>query len=249
MSESSNNPDLIGRESPVLPGRFGEPVEVTHVRWSQGGGQATPTRPMFLLLHGWGSNEDDLADMMRYVAPYNDFAALRAPLVLDDGGEWRPGAYSWLHDAVPTGEDLDHDAYAAAMAIDRWVAEHVPADRPIVPLGFSQGGLLAVHLLRVNPERYLAAVSLSGFLAHGGVEGAAPADARLAELNIPVWFSYGQRDTVIPRYELAATAAWLEDHTFLKTKSYRDLDHAVSLTEFADLRAWLADHDIAPGLL
>ena len=190
-----------------------------------------------------------MADMMRYVAPYNDFASLRAPLVLQRAGEWTPGAYSWFHDCVPTGEDLDRDAFAAAGAIDRWVEANVPADRPVVPLGFSQGGLLVIHLLRVHPERYRASVSLSGFLAPGKVKGTAPADDRLAELDIPVWFSYGKDDTVIPKYELFATAAWLEEHTFLTTKSYRGLDHAVNMAEFSDLREWLASHDIAPGLL
>ena len=69
---------LIGRESDVVPGRFGEPLQITHVQYSRGGGNATPKRPLFLCLHGWGSNEADLADMMRYIAPYNDYASLRA---------------------------------------------------------------------------------------------------------------------------------------------------------------------------
>ena len=88
-SHDSSNPNtptgLIGRESQVVPGRFGEPLQVTHVQYSRGGGNAAPRRPLFLCLHGWGSNEADLADMMRYVAPYNDFASLRAPLVLQAG--------------------------------------------------------------------------------------------------------------------------------------------------------------------
>lgn len=47
--------------------------------------------------------------MMRYVAPYNDFASLRAPLVLQEAGSgefgFGQGAYSWFHDCVPSGED------------------------------------------------------------------------------------------------------------------------------------------------
>ena len=119
----------------------------------------------------------------------------------------------------------------------------------MVPIGFSQGGLLAIHLLRVHPERYAASISLSGFLAPGIVAGSAPADSRVAELNIPVFYGYGKNDTVIPMPELFATAAWLDEHTFLTSKSYRGLDHAVSLNEFSDLRDWLATHDIAPGIL
>ena len=91
-ADNSNKTELIGRESDVVPGRFGEPLQVTHVQYSRGGGNAAPKRPLFLCLHGWGSNEADLADMMRYIAPYNDYASLRAPLTLQAAGTFTPGA-------------------------------------------------------------------------------------------------------------------------------------------------------------
>ena len=89
----------------------------------------------------------------------------------------------------------------------------------------------------------------SGFNAPGQVPGTAPADSRLADYDIPVFYTYGKNDGVIPKYELFATAAWLEEHTWLKTKSYHGLDHNVSLEEFADLRQWLLDNDITSGVL
>ncbi len=243
----------LGRESTVVPGRFGEPLAVTHARFSRGGGKAAPTRPLFLCLHGWGSNEEDLAGMMRYVAPYNDFASLRAPLELQAPGTGNlgpiPGAYSWFHDSVPVGADLDRDMFAAASAIDAWVAKHIPTPRDIVPIGFSQGAALAVHLLRLHPERYRAVISLSGFMAPGQVEGCAPADERLADLEIPVFYGYGDLDTVIPKYEAYAFAAWLEEHTWLKSRHYRGLDHAVNMEEFGDVRQWLVLQDISSGML
>ncbi|RFT23792.1 esterase, partial [Gardnerella vaginalis] len=156
---SASNGLHAGRESSVVPGRFGEDLHVNAAKYSRGEASAYATRPLLLLLHGWGSNEDDLLDLLRVVAPYNDAISLRAPLRLDQG------AYSWFHDAVPQGDDLDRDMYAAAAAIDEWVAANVPEDRAVVPFGFSQGAALAVHILRLNPERYRAAVALSGFVA------------------------------------------------------------------------------------
>ena len=55
----------------------------------------------------------------------------------------------------------------------------------MVPIGFSQGGTLAVELLRVHPQRYRAAISLSGFVAPGNVPATTPYDDILADLNIP----------------------------------------------------------------
>lgn len=250
MHEDLTEP-LIGRSSTIVPGHFGDPLTVEIARTSRE--PAKPSRPLFLCLHGWGSNEDDLADMMHYVAPYNDYVALRAPLVLQEPSNtgWfaQPGAYSWFHDAVPTGEDLDYDAFAAATAIDTWVQEHIEPNRDIVPIGFSQGGLLAVHLLRIHPQRYRASICLSGFIAPGIVPGTHPADDILTNLEIPVFYGYGTADPVIPQYEVHATEAWLEEHTWLTVKHYNGMDHAVCMDEFADIRQWLLERNISSGML
>ena len=254
-NDSGNDPadDLVGRESTVVSGRFGATLKVTKAVLSAKKASAVPSRPLFLCLHGWGSNEDDLAQMMHYIAPYNDYASLRAPLTLQapdpQHGFGGPGAYSWFHDCVPTGPDLDRDAYAASKAIDEWVANNIPATRDVVPIGFSQGGVLAVHLLRVHPERYRAAISLSGFLAPGSVRGTAPGDARLADLRIPVFYGYGNNDTVIAKHEIFAMIAWLEEHTWLTEKGYHGMGHSVGVEEFADVRQWLLLNDISSGVL
>ena len=236
---------LIGRESDVIPGRFGDPLEVTHAEWSQDGGKRNEKRPLFLLLHGWGSSAADMREFFAgYVSPFSDYVALQAPLHLPG----YPAAGTWFHDCVPAGEDLDRDAFAAASAIDRWVAANVPADRKVIPLGFSQGGLLAVHLLRVDPQRYAAAVTLSGFLAPGVVPGTAPGDEELAQLDTSVFYGVGLADTCIPRYEAKAFAAWLEEHTYLKMCEYPGLDHSICIDEVDDLREWLVGIGADRGL-
>lgn len=153
--------DTTRRLSDVIPGRFGDPVSVQYAWMSPENAEAMPTRPLFLALHGWGSNERDIAGIMQYIAPYNDVVSLRAPLVLHAPEGVSAGAYSWFHDAVPSGDDLDHDIAAAARAVDQWVDGHIPATRDVVPIGFSQGGAVAVHLLRMHPERYRAVINLS----------------------------------------------------------------------------------------
>ena len=88
-ADNSNKTELIGRESDVVPGRFGEPLQVTHVQYSRGGGNAAPKRPLFLCLHGWGSNETDLGrhdalrraiQRLRFTARAADAAAGRHAL-------------------------------------------------------------------------------------------------------------------------------------------------------------------------
>lgn len=246
MSEDDMHNDLIGRESSVIPGRFGEPLTVTHAEWSPGDGKRNPGRPLFVLLHGWGSSAEDMREFFAsYVSPHSDYVALQAPLPMPD----YPSVATWFHDCVPTGEDLDRDAFAAATAIDTWVRANVPDGRQVIPLGFSQGGLLAVHLLRVDPKRYSAAVTLSGFLAPGIVKGTAPCDDELATLDTSVFYGVGQRDTCIPRYESQAFAAWLEEHTYLKMCEYPRMDHSICIDECDDLRDWLIGIGASSGLM
>lgn len=51
---------LIGRESDVVPGRFGEPLQITHVQYSRGGGNTAPKRPLFPVPARLGVERDGL---------------------------------------------------------------------------------------------------------------------------------------------------------------------------------------------
>jgi phospholipase/carboxylesterase len=227
-------------------------LRISTVEWSANGGSMNPNRPLFIGLHGWGSDEADFADLLQVIAPYNDYAALRAPIPLSDiYPEMTEGqtGFSWLTQMMPEGDQLDREAFAGAVAINEWVAANVPASRDVIPLGFSQGGLMVTQLLRTNPERYRAGVVLSGFHAPGNLPETCPAENRVGDMEIPVFFGFGEADQVVPRYELLATSAWLEEHTYLKQKSYAGLGHGVFYQELDDLRLWLSDMNITSGLM
>ena len=72
-ADSNDKTKLIGRESDVVPGRFGEPLQITHVQYSRGGGNTAPKRPLFLCLHGWGLRR--AIQRFRLVARAADVAA------------------------------------------------------------------------------------------------------------------------------------------------------------------------------
>ncbi len=82
------------------------------------------TAPVFVLLHGWGSNEYDLPDLLNYCgAGSADYASLQAPIAYGMGYTWF-GA--WAHEGVPEGESLDKQATEAAQAIDAWLRSIFP---------------------------------------------------------------------------------------------------------------------------
>lgn len=188
--------------------------------------------PVFVLLHGWGSNEHDLPDLLHYCARGADYASLRAPIAYGMGYTWFD---EWVHEGVPEGESLDRQALRAAEAIDRWVAANIPDTRKVVPMGFSQGGLLAAHMLRVNPTRYMAAVSFSGWLAPGALAD----DAALAESKPPVFYGHGSADTIFSPAEVSAMSDFWNTHGTLTERIYPGMEHSINMDEMRDVAAFL----------
>lgn len=194
--------------------------------------------PVLVVLHGYGANERDLVPLLAHLGHRGEAALLRAPLAL-----W-PGAWSWFPITIGTSAtDLGarpEDVRAATEALLAWLTEHV-GDRELVLAGFSQGGAMALQVLRAAPERVRAAVVLSGFVAGATEPGLAAGDAALAERRIPVFFGHGDADIVVPRPLTEETSHWLAAHTALTERSYADLPHAVDGRELADVHAFLAD--------
>lgn len=189
-----------------------------------------PARPLLLLLHGYGSHERDLPGLAAHLPGRFDWVSLRAPLPLPHGG------FAWTPLPKRPGQLDPAVAAAAGAAILDWVDAHA-GQRTVVPLGFSQGGLMVTELLRARPGRFPAGVVLSGFADPVG----RPGDTALAADPVPVFFGWGTADAVIPEERFRAAARWLAGHSALRERVYPGLPHAVSGEELADLAEFLEE--------
>src|SRR5690606_34065234 len=115
---------------------------------------------VLLFLHGFGSNENDLSSLAGPLALDLPWASLRAPLDLGNGGA------AWFQITTPGVPDAA-PVEAATEAIWAWIDANVDTSAKIIPVGFSQGGLMASQLLRTRPERVLATTILGGFVLGG----------------------------------------------------------------------------------
>jgi len=184
--------------------------------------------PVVVLLHGYGSHEHDLAGLGPHLgAPW---VSLRAPLPLPHGG------FAWFPIVTPGDPDPESVARATE-AVWAWVDAELGTDRPVVPVGFSQGGLMATQLLRTRPERVAATVVLGGFVQ----AAEQPADAALAASRPPVFWGRGAEDRVIAPHAVERTAAWLPGRSTLVERVYPGLAHGIDARELADVRAFLDD--------
>lgn len=198
------------------------------VRRATGEQPTTPGQPLLLFLHGFGSHERDLATLASFLPERFDWVSLRAPIVVSASG------FAWFPITTP-GRPDPASVVSATDAVLSWLEQNVDAGTPVVPIGFSQGGLMVTQLLRQAPGRFPAGVVLSGF----SLEAVLPGDAELATTRPPVFFGRGDADGVISPETTARISAWLPAHSTLTEKVYPGLAHSISAEEMADVSAFL----------
>lgn len=187
-------------------------------------------RPLLVLLHGYGSNEEDLFALTQHLPDAYVVASVRAPLA----PRFPMPGYSWFTIDGVEGRDPD-EVQASAAGVWEFI-DAVRGDAPLVGLlGFSQGGVISLQALRQRPDELAFAVNLAGYAFPEPL----PTDARLAEIKPPVFWGRGSHDQVIPASFIAHTAQWLPDHVDLSGRVYPGLAHAVSADELHDVRVFL----------
>jgi phospholipase/carboxylesterase len=205
---------------------------------------AGTVRPWLLvLMHGVGSNENDLFGLAPHVPINFHVLSLRAPNVMG------PGSYAWFEFGVmPNGERVINEAQEAASreTLARLVASAaqqlgIPSERVVVG-GFSQGGIMALSLLLTQPELLKGAMVLHSRLLPQVLPFVVPSEALQGR---QLWVSHGTRDQVIPLANAHAT------RTFVKALPlglhYAEFPNAHEITadELAQAMAWLGNLAIA----
>ena len=188
-----------------------------------------------LFLHGFGSNEHDLGALGTALGLNLPWASLRAPIELGNGGA------AWFSITTP-GNPAADAVEKATDAVWAWVEANVDPGTRIVPIGFSQGGLMASQLLRTRPERVLAPVVLGGFV----LGAPQPGDETLRGSLPTLFWGRGSEDRVITPAAIIRSSEYLPQHTSLIERVYPGLAHGINTPLLDDVRVFL---DIVVGSL
>jgi len=181
-----------------------------------------------VLLHGFGSNENDLTSIGRALLNEVPWVSPRGPLELAHGGA------AWFPITTPGNPDALSVAEATG-ALWAWIDDTLGPTARLLPIGFSQGGLMATQLLRTQPHRVAATVILGGFVQ----AAAQPADELLSAQRPSVFWGRGENDRVITAAAVQRTGDWLPGHSTLTARTYPRLAHSISPAELADVRTFL----------
>jgi phospholipase/carboxylesterase len=152
-------------------------------------------RSLVILLHGYGSNGDDLISLAphwRGVLPETVFVAPNAPAPCPGA----PGGYQWWAlTSASRGARAEGLAQAAPILdafIDAELARYGLAEARLALVGFSQGTMVALH---VGPRRRSP---LAGIVGYSGMLADATGLAEPAITRPPILLIHGDADPMIP---------------------------------------------------
>lgn len=182
-------------------------------------------RSMVILLHGYGSNGDDLMSLVSYwraALPNTVFMAPNAP-------ETCPGApdgYQWWSLADLGRESRAAGVRQAAPLVNAFIDTHRTAyDLPnnkVALVGFSQGTMMALH---VGPRR---AEAMAGIVGYSGM--LADAEALQTELKTkpPLLLIHGDADQMVPFAAMGqAETAFRQLGFEISARASRGLGHSI----------------------
>lgn len=192
--------------------------------------------PLLLMLHGYGSNEDDLFSFAPEVPSTYLVASLRAPLTLGDHQyAWYPLRFEGGNPLVDLPKAKDAIAYIRSFLVDLQARHPFDAGR-IRLFGFSQGAIMSYAVALLHPGEIEGIAACSGRLLEE-IKPDIPQDQQLASLKI--FISHGTEDPVLrPQFGAEANAYLLKLGLYPVYKTYR-AGHTILPANWKDLLAWL----------
>ena len=195
--------------------------------------------PLLVLLHGYGSNENDLFSFAAELPKELCIIALRAPYGLE------PYGHAWYAINFDANQNKWNDVEQAkeSMAIIMNCVNNAQSLYDIDPsnislLGFSQGCILSIALALNHPEKFKNIIGLSGYICEEFLND--PQDEK-AYKHLNFYCSHGSSDQVIPVEWARETPKHLESLGIKNHYSEFSVGHGVAAENFFEFKQWLID--------
>lgn len=200
---------------------------------------SSTTPPCIIMLHGFGSDENDLFSFADELPDTYAIISLRAPIRLEPyGNAW----YNIYFNNTEGKFSDDVQAVASrdliANCIDEIVEKYQVDANNITLLGFSQGTILAFAVALSFPEKVKNVIGLSGYINREILkEGYTEKDFS----KLKIYSSHGSLDEVIPVQWARQTKPFLETLNISCSYSEFPVGHGVAPQNLQELKTWLAE--------
>lgn len=193
--------------------------------------------PVVILLHGYGSNEQDLFGLQNFFPSNYILLSARAPYTIGSGG------YQWFERQMVNGkfsgrkEDIDNNRKSILKFVTEVVKKYNADAGNVYLVGFSQGAMMCYETGLTAPGIVKGIGVLSGRLSEP-LRTALKPNNNLSKLKI--FIAHGTADSRIPYAEGKAACDFLSTLS-LKPEfhTYQGMDHTITNEVMADLLNWL----------
>ena len=190
---------------------------------------------VIFLLHGYGSNENDLFSIGNFLDDNQFIISLRAPIKLFDNG------YCWFNlnlenndiESISDNFQIKKSINLLKKTFDYFIKKYNLKGNKTI-LGFSQGAIISWSLIFDNYIYFDKIVSLSGFINFNYKINLNP------ELKkIKCFISHGINDMIIPIELSRKTNTFLKENNFnIEYNEYNE-GHTICQQNLHDLINWL----------
>ncbi|TDR25897.1 alpha/beta hydrolase [Flavobacterium cheniae] len=193
--------------------------------------------PLLILLHGYGSNEEDLFSFAPELPDDSYVISVRAPYDL------QPYGHAWYAIHFDADENKFSDNVQAkqsveiiASFIDEIVKQYPIDTKNVTLIGFSQGAILSYATALTYPEKITKVVALSGYFNQ---EILPEVIDTKAISHLKFFVSHGSVDQVIPVDWARKAKPALENLGLEVEYQEYPIGHGVSPKNFYDFKNWL----------
>jgi phospholipase/carboxylesterase len=198
--------------------------------------------PLLLLLHGHGSNEEDLFSFASELPDEYIIVSLRAPY------EMQYGSYAWYSIDYTADEKRFSNVEEARISRDLVInfleelkLEYAIDEKKVTLIGFSQGCILSYAIGVSYPEKIQRIVAMGGYF---NAEIAKENFKKNNFSNLQIFASHGTVDQVVS-VDWARKAKPILDSLAIKNqyKEY-NMGHGINHQNFFDFKNWLIETNI-----
>lgn len=193
--------------------------------------------PLLILLHGYGSNEEDLFSFASELPQDHYVISVRAPYDL------QPYGHAWYAIHFDADENKFSDNVQAKQSveliagfIDEIVKQYPIDAKNVTLIGFSQGAILSYATALTYPEKVAKVVALSGYFNQEIMPEVIDTNA-ISHLKFFV--SHGSVDQVIPVDWARKAKPALENLGLEVEYQEYPVGHGVAPQNFFDFKNWL----------